>query len=120
MMRKLVSQTILFATIAALAMTAAGCNQYSGLKAKRTFRDANGMYQASDLPGYPFNLDKAKQLMKDSSAPNGFTLDMQVRSGNTDFANVATIVKDEWSKIGVTVNIQNLETMLRFAYRVLG
>jgi peptide/nickel transport system substrate-binding protein len=77
-----------------------------------------GMFQAKDLPGYKFDLDKAKQLMKDSSVPNGFTLDMQVRSGNTDFANVATIVKDEWSKIGVTVNIQNLETsVVRTNYR---
>ncbi len=77
-----------------------------------------GMYQAKDLPGYKFDLDKAKQLMKESSSPNGFTLDMQVRSGNTDFANVATIVKDQWSKIGVNVNIQNLETsVVRTNYR---
>jgi tetratricopeptide (TPR) repeat protein len=48
MMRKLVSQTTLFATVATLAMVAAGCSQYNGLKAKRTFRDANGLYQASD------------------------------------------------------------------------
>lgn len=48
MMRKLVSQTILFATVAALAVAAAGCSQYNGLKAKRTFRDANGLYQSSD------------------------------------------------------------------------
>ncbi len=77
-----------------------------------------GMFQASSLPGYPYNLDKAKQLMAASSSPNGFNLDMQVRSGNTDFANVATIVKDEWSKIGVNVNIQNLETsVVRENYR---
>ncbi len=77
-----------------------------------------GMYQAKDLPGYLFNLDKAKQLMKESSAPNGFTLEMQVRSGNTEYANVATIVKDQWAKIGVTVNIQNLETsVVRTNYR---
>lgn len=77
-----------------------------------------GMFQSKDLPGYKFDLDKAKQLMKDSSSPNGFTLDMQVRSGNADFANVATIVKDQWSKIGVNVNIQNLETsVVRTNYR---
>jgi tetratricopeptide (TPR) repeat protein len=47
-MRKLLSQTILFAAVAALSVAAAGCSQYNGLKAKRTFRDANGMYQSSD------------------------------------------------------------------------
>src|SRR4030095_9586847 len=51
MMRKLLSQTILFATIAALAAAASGCNQYNGLKAKRTVRDANSMYQANDYKG---------------------------------------------------------------------
>jgi len=77
-----------------------------------------GMFQAKDLPGYKFDLGKAKQLIKDSSSPNGFTLEMQVRSGNTDFANIATILKDEWAKIGVTVNIQNLETsVVRSNYR---
>lgn len=47
-MRKLLSQSILFAAVAALSVAAAGCSQYNGLKAKRTFRDANGMYQSSD------------------------------------------------------------------------
>lgn len=77
-----------------------------------------GMYQAADLPGYKFDLEKAKALMKESKSPNGFTLDMQVRSGNADFANVATIVKDQWAKIGINVNIQNLETsVVRTNYR---
>lgn len=77
-----------------------------------------GMYQAADLPGYKFDLEKAKALMKESKSPNGFTLDMQVRSGNADFANVATIVKDQWAKIGINVNIQNLETsVVRQNYR---
>src|SRR4051812_37438690 len=47
-MRKLVSQSILVVAVAALGVAVSGCNQYSGLKAKRAFRDANGMYQSSD------------------------------------------------------------------------
>jgi tetratricopeptide (TPR) repeat protein len=42
------SQSILFAVVAALSVAAAGCSQYNGLKAKRTFRDANGLYQSND------------------------------------------------------------------------
>ena len=77
-----------------------------------------GMYQAKDLPGYKFDLEKAKQLMKESSAPDGFKVEMQVRSGNTEYANIATIVKDQWAKIGVDVNIVNLETsVVRTNYR---
>src|SRR5438046_2409868 len=50
-MRKFLSQSVLIAAVAALAVAAAGCSQYNGLKAKRTFRDANGMYQSSDYKG---------------------------------------------------------------------
>ena len=68
------------------------------------------MYQAADLPGYKFDLEKAKALMTESKSPDGFLFEMQIRSGNADMANVATILKDQWSKVGVNVNIQNLET----------
>jgi len=69
-----------------------------------------GTYWDKALPGYPFNLDKAKQLMAASSSPSGFTLDYPIPSGNTTAQQVATIAKDQWSKIGITVNIQSMET----------
>jgi len=47
-MRKFLSQGTLVAVVAVLSVTMAGCSQYNGLKAKRQFRDANGMYQSSD------------------------------------------------------------------------
>ena len=68
MMRKLVSQTILFATVAALAIAASGCNQYNGLKAKRTFRDANGLYQASDYKGASAKYEEVVALDEDTLA----------------------------------------------------
>ena len=50
-MRKLFSQGILVAAVALVSVAVTGCSQYAGLKAKRQFRDANGMYQASDYKG---------------------------------------------------------------------
>jgi len=66
MMRKFVSQTIMFAAIAALAMAAAGCSQYNGLKAKRTFRDANGLYQASDYKNAVAKYEQVAALSEDT------------------------------------------------------
>jgi peptide/nickel transport system substrate-binding protein len=76
-----------------------------------------GTYVDKESPGYPFDLDKAKALMAASSVPNGFTLPMIVPNNNQDRINMAIILKDEWAKIGVTVDIQQLEsTAARAAY----
>jgi peptide/nickel transport system substrate-binding protein len=76
-----------------------------------------GTYVDKESPGYPFDLAKAQALMAASSVPNGFTLPMIVPNNNQDRINIAIILKDEWSKIGVNVDIQQLEsTAWRAAY----
>src|SRR5438874_12275968 len=77
-----------------------------------------GTYWDKSLPGYPYDLEKAKQLMAQSAGSGGFKMDMQVRSGNTNFANTAVILKEAWAKLGVTVDIQTLDTaVVRTNYR---
>jgi peptide/nickel transport system substrate-binding protein len=68
-----------------------------------------GTYVDTESPGYPFNLDKAKALMASSSVPNGFTLPMIVPNNNQDRINTSIILKDEWAKIGVNVDIQQVD-----------
>ncbi len=76
-----------------------------------------GTYVDTESPGYPYNLDKAKALMAASSVPSGFTLPMIVSSNNQDRINTAIILKDEWAKIGVNVDVQQLENAaFRAAY----
>lgn len=70
----------------------------------------NGTYVDKDSPGYPYDLAKAQALMAQSSVPNGFTLPMVVPNNNQDRINTAIILKDEWSKIGVNLDIQQLES----------
>jgi peptide/nickel transport system substrate-binding protein len=69
-----------------------------------------GTYVDKDSPGYPYDLAKAKALMAASSVPNGFTLPMTVPNNNQDRINTAIILKDEWAKIGVSLDIQQLES----------
>ncbi len=69
----------------------------------------NGTYVDKDSPGYPYDLAKAQSLMAQSSAPNGFNLPMVVPNNNQDRINTAIILKDEWSKIGVNVDIQQVD-----------
>src|SRR5205823_7299386 len=68
-----------------------------------------GTYVDKESPGYPFDLAKAQALMAASSVPNGFTLPLIVANNNQDRINTAIILKDEWAKIGVNVDIQQLE-----------
>lgn len=76
-----------------------------------------GTYWDKNLAGYPFNLDKAKQLMAASSVPKGFTFEQSIASGNSVAQQVATIAKDQWAKIGVTVNIAQIESSALTAKR---
>jgi peptide/nickel transport system substrate-binding protein len=69
-----------------------------------------GTYVDKESPGYPYDIAKAQSLMAASSVPNGFTLPMIVPNNNQDRINTAIILKDEWSKIGVNVDIQQLES----------
>jgi peptide/nickel transport system substrate-binding protein len=68
-----------------------------------------GTYWDKNLKGYPFDLDKAKQLLAASSVPQGFTFKQTVTAGNTTQLQVATILKDQWAKLGVIVEIVSLE-----------
>jgi peptide/nickel transport system substrate-binding protein len=69
-----------------------------------------GTYVDKESPGYPYDLARAQALMAQSSVPNGFTLPMIVANNNQDRINTAIILKDEWAKIGVNVDIQQLES----------
>jgi peptide/nickel transport system substrate-binding protein len=77
-----------------------------------------GTYYDKGLTGYPYDIEKAKKLMSESSGASGFKLEMQVRSGNTNFANTAVILKEAWAKLGVTVDIVSIDTAVaRTNYR---
>lgn len=70
-------------------------------------------YWDSSVEPYPYDIDKAKQLLSQSSVPDGFNLELKVPAGDQVVQQEAEIVKSEWAKIGVNVTIvpQDFETM---------
>jgi peptide/nickel transport system substrate-binding protein len=57
---------------------------------------------------YSHNIDKAKELLTEAGYPNGFNC--KVDTWNfPDYIDFLSLVKDMWSKIGVTLTIQPLE-----------
>ncbi|MFT4043550.1 MAG: ABC transporter substrate-binding protein [Gordonia sp. (in: high G+C Gram-positive bacteria)] len=51
---------------------------------------------------------KAKALLAESGVTGPVTTDIYVRDGVTDEKQIATILQDSWSKIGVTLNVKQL------------
>jgi peptide/nickel transport system substrate-binding protein len=62
------------------------------------------MTDTIDKP-YPYDLAKAKQLMAESSMPNGFTAKCTTYSGDTIFAQVAEIVQQMLLPLGIKMEI---------------
>jgi peptide/nickel transport system substrate-binding protein len=62
-------------------------------------------YWDKSIKPYPYDLDKARQLLKTTSVPNGFSMNLNIVG--TDQAEVLTagIIQQSWAQIGVKVNI---------------
>jgi peptide/nickel transport system substrate-binding protein len=83
---------------------------YAGEAVPANSTVAKTKYWSASVPGYPFNLAKAKQLMAASRYPHGFTLSLKVPAGDSVHNDVAVIAKDEWSKLGINVSISAVDT----------
>lgn len=63
-----------------------------------------------DLEPYEYNLDKAKELMAEAGYPNGgFSLEFYVGNNNQERVLVAQVFKEQAAKLGIEVNITQLD-----------
>lgn len=82
-------------------------------RAKRLYGMVTGNYV--DYLGdsaYPYGTDvaKAKQLLASAGYPNGFTATILVDAGQPIHSQIAVLLKDAFSNIGVTLNIDQKPT----------
>jgi peptide/nickel transport system substrate-binding protein len=61
------------------------------------------------ISAIPFDLQKAKDLMAESSVPNGFSMSLSYHTGDPQLAAEALILQSEWAEIGVKVNLMPLD-----------
>ncbi len=57
-----------------------------------------------------YDLQKAKQLMEESSAPDGFSADLLIKSGDSMGQQTAVILKDQLAKIKIDITITPVES----------
>jgi peptide/nickel transport system substrate-binding protein len=74
-----------------------------------SFMPNGALYWNKDQAGYPFDLDKAKTLVAESSSASGAKIAIQVQAGAASSLQLATALKEMWSKIGIDLDIQQLE-----------
>jgi peptide/nickel transport system substrate-binding protein len=72
-------------------------------------------YWDPKVPTYPYDLAKARDLLKKSSVPNGFQVTIELTSGEPDSALVATILQQAWAQLGIKVEIRTVDSATFFA-----
>lgn len=66
-----------------------------------------GIYPYSDkVPQYSYDIDKAKQLLKESGHGDGFDLTLTYASENPAEARFVPLIKDAFAKIGVNLTVR--------------
>jgi peptide/nickel transport system substrate-binding protein len=66
-------------------------------------------YWDAKVPVFPYDIAKAKEVLKRSSVPNGFDMTITIPSGDPEIAQIASIEQSSWARIGVHAKIQALE-----------
>ncbi len=77
-----------------------------------TFRPRGSLYYNDTLPGWPYDVEKAKALLKEAGYEKGFKTVIEIVAGSQTDQQIATIVQGMWAQIGVDVTIQTQESGL--------
>jgi peptide/nickel transport system substrate-binding protein len=72
-------------------------------------------YWDSHIPAYPYDLSKARELLKRSSVPQGFDMTLSITGGETQGQLLAAILQSAYAKVGIHVTIQALESTSLYA-----
>ena len=64
----------------------------------------------TELPEVTRDVEKAKELLSEAGYGDGLELTVQIGSGSTGNLQQATLLKQQWAEIGVTLNIEQIDS----------
>jgi peptide/nickel transport system substrate-binding protein len=74
----------------------------------------------NQLKPYPYDVTRAKALLREAGYGNGFSAEVLIASGESVTSRIATILQDEFKEIGVNLKITVLDIGTLFARRKAG
>ena len=86
--------------------------QGAGVMAKNVLPPTIWSYN-DDVQDYPFDIEKAKQLLAEAGYPNGFETEIWVqpvvRASNPNPRRMAEVIQNDWAKAGVKAKLVSYE-----------
>lgn len=89
-----------------LAMTADGHGTRVGSSMYPSFTK---YYDASLADAYPYDPDKARELLTEAGYPDGFSFTIKVPSNYTPHVNVALVLREQLAAVGVDAQIEQID-----------
>jgi len=77
-----------------------------------TYTPNTNIYFNHDLKDRGYDIEKAKALLAEAGYSDGFETEFLLPAGNPIYERLAILIKEQWRKIGVDVNIVALESGL--------
>jgi len=77
-----------------------------------TYTTKGNLFFNSDIKDRGYDVDKAKALLAEAGYSDGFETEFLLPSGNPVYEKLAVLLKEQWSKIGVKLNIVAMEAGL--------
>ncbi|SHI43338.1 ABC transporter substrate-binding protein [Wenxinia saemankumensis] len=68
---------------------------------------------SGDGPLYPYDLERAQELMAQSGYPDGFSTSILALAGNQDDIGISTALQQMWGQIGIDLEIQQVDNATR-------
>ena len=67
-------------------------------------------YDNNAVPGYSFDIEKAKALMTEAGFAGGVGMDELIINTNKDYLDITTFVAKQWERLGINVRISLMES----------
>jgi len=72
-------------------------------------------YHDEALKPYPYDVAKAKELLAQAGYPDGFKAALLLPAGNTTYREVASAIQSDLKKVGVELQLQNIEESSQYS-----